>query len=93
MPKCSREVVAQFLCEHGLPQMLTFDHDPREVAEPYRTGFPLRAGALPALSWRATECSSPRIDPISAAYVERDHSFAWSGVLAGPSASHARAGC
>ncbi|OLB33956.1 MAG: hypothetical protein AUF64_02555 [Chloroflexi bacterium 13_1_20CM_54_36] len=23
------EAVAQFLCEHGLPQMLTFDNDPR----------------------------------------------------------------
>jgi hypothetical protein len=37
-PKCSREVVAQFLCEYGLPpcshRMLTFDNDPREVFSP-----------------------------------------------------------
>ena len=70
------EVVSQFLCEHGLSQMLTFDNDPREVAEPCGTGFPLRARALPALSWRATECSSPRIDPIGIA--KPNAIFVWS---------------
>jgi hypothetical protein len=34
------EVVAQFLCEHGLPQMLTFDHDPRLVGSPAGRDFP-----------------------------------------------------
>ena len=34
------EVVAQFLCEHGLPQMLTFDNDPREVFSPAGRDFP-----------------------------------------------------
>jgi hypothetical protein len=40
MPKCSREVGAQFLCEHGLPQVLTFDNDPREVFSPAGRDFP-----------------------------------------------------
>jgi hypothetical protein len=34
------EVVAQFLCEHGLPQMLTFDNDPRLVGSPSGRDFP-----------------------------------------------------
>jgi hypothetical protein len=34
------EVVAQFLCEHGLSQMLTFDNDPREVFSPAGRDFP-----------------------------------------------------
>jgi hypothetical protein len=33
-------VVAQFLCEHGLPQMLTFDNDPRFVGSPAGRDFP-----------------------------------------------------
>jgi hypothetical protein len=41
------ETVAQFLREHGLPQMLTFDNDPRFVGSACCPGFPLRAGALP----------------------------------------------
>jgi hypothetical protein len=40
MPKCLREVGAQFVCEQGLPQMLTFDHDPREVFSPAGRDFP-----------------------------------------------------
>lgn len=34
------EVVAQFLCEHGLPQVLTFDNDPRFVFSPAGRDFP-----------------------------------------------------
>lgn len=34
------EVVAQFLCAHGLPQMLTFDNDPRFVGSPAGRDFP-----------------------------------------------------
>jgi hypothetical protein len=34
------EVVAQFLCEHGLPRMLTFDNDPRLVGSPSGRDFP-----------------------------------------------------
>ena len=34
------EVVAQFLCEHGLPHMLTFDNDPRLVGSPSGRDFP-----------------------------------------------------
>ncbi len=34
------EVVAVFLCEHGLPQMLTFDNDPRFVGSPAGRDFP-----------------------------------------------------
>ncbi len=34
------EVVAQFVCAHGLPQMLTFDHDPRFVGSPAGRDFP-----------------------------------------------------
>ncbi len=34
------EVVAQFLREHGLPHMLTFDNDPRFVGSPSGRDFP-----------------------------------------------------
>src|SRR5215472_15340703 len=34
------EVVVQFLCQHGLPQMLTFDNDPRFVGSPSGRDFP-----------------------------------------------------
>ncbi len=34
------EAVARFLCEHGLPQMLTFDNDPRFVGSPSGRDFP-----------------------------------------------------
>ncbi len=34
------EVVAQFLCEHGLPHMLTFDNDPRFVGSATGRDFP-----------------------------------------------------
>ena len=34
------EVVAQFLCEHGLPAMLTFDNDPRFVGSSSGRDFP-----------------------------------------------------
>jgi hypothetical protein len=34
------EVVTQFLCQHGLPRMLTFDNDPRLVGSPSGGDFP-----------------------------------------------------
>ncbi len=34
------EVVVQFLCQHGLPRMLTFDNDPRFVGSPSGRDFP-----------------------------------------------------
>jgi hypothetical protein len=34
------EAVVQFLCEHGLPQMLTFDNDPRFVGSASGRDFP-----------------------------------------------------
>jgi len=34
------EVVAQFLRQHGLPHMLTFDNDPRFVGSPSGRDFP-----------------------------------------------------
>ena len=40
MPKRGTETVAQFLREHGLPQMLTFDNDPRFVGSPAGRDFP-----------------------------------------------------
>jgi hypothetical protein len=86
------EVVAQFLCEHGLPQMLTFDNDPRFVGSPAGRDFPsalvrflLCLGVQPNVI--------PPHRPDLNASVERDHSLAWSGVLTGPSARHALAGC
>jgi hypothetical protein len=51
------EAVAQFLREHGLPQMLTFDNDPRLVGSP---------SALVRVLWYVGWCpiSSPCIGPI-----------------------------
>lgn len=40
MPKRGTEAVAQFLREHGLPRMLTFDNDPRFVGSASGRDFP-----------------------------------------------------
>jgi len=73
------EVVAQFLCEHGLPQMLTFDNDPREVFSPAGRDFPsalvrflLCLGVQPS----AHPPASTRFERLRRAL----SSFAWSGV-------------
>jgi hypothetical protein len=56
MLKRGTEVVAQFLREHGLPAMLTFDNDPRLVGSESRPRFPLRAGALPLVCGGDAQC-------------------------------------
>lgn|SRR5512135_1525897 len=66
------EVVAQFLCEHGLPQMLTFDNDPRLVGSPSGRDFP---SALVRFLWcvgvmpNVIPPHRPDLNP----YVERFH--------------------
>jgi len=66
------EVVAQFLCEHGLPGMLTFDNDPRLVGSPAGRDFP---SALVRFLW-CVGVTPHVIPPHRAdqnAYVERFH--------------------
>jgi hypothetical protein len=66
------EVVAQFLCEHGLPGMLTFDNDPRLVGSPAGRDFP---SALVRFLWcvGVTPNVIPPHRPDKNAYVERFH--------------------
>ena len=66
------EVVAQFLCEHGLPQMLTFDNDPRLVGSPSGRDFP---SALVRFLWCVGVMPNviPPHRPDLNAYVERFH--------------------
>jgi hypothetical protein len=66
------EVVAQFLCEHGLPGMLTFDNDPRLVGSPAGRDFP---SALMRFLWcvGVTPNVIPPHRPDKNAYVERFH--------------------
>jgi hypothetical protein len=66
------DVVAQFLCQYGLPQMLTFDNDPRFVGSPSGRDFPsalvrflLCVGVIPNVI--------PPHRPDKNAYVERFH--------------------
>jgi integrase-like protein/Homeodomain-like domain-containing protein len=66
------EVVAQFLCEHGLPAMLTFDNDPRFVGSSSGRDFPsalvrflLCVGVMP----NVIPPHRPDLNP----YVERFH--------------------
>jgi hypothetical protein len=66
------EVVAQFLCHHGLPSMLTFDNDPRFVGSPSGRDFP---SALVRFLWcvGVTPNVIPPHRPDKNAYVERFH--------------------
>jgi hypothetical protein len=66
------EVVVQFLCQHGLPGMLTCDNDPRLVGSPAGCDFPsalvrflLCVGVIPPVI--------PPRRPDKNAYVERFH--------------------
>jgi transposase InsO family protein len=66
------EVVAQFFCQHGLPDMLTFDNDPRLVGSPSGRDFPSALvrflcclGVIPNVI--------PPHRPDKHAYVERFH--------------------
>jgi hypothetical protein len=58
------EVVAQFVREHGLPALLTFDNDPRFVGSPSGRDFPSASLALPAVCRGRTERSFSLIAPI-----------------------------
>ncbi len=66
------EVVTQFLCQHGLPRMLTFDNDPRLVGSPSGRDFP---SALVRFLWcvGVTPNVIPPHRPDLNAYVERFH--------------------
>ncbi len=66
------EVVAQFLREHGLPAMLTFDNDPRFVGSSSGRDFP---SALVRFLWcvGVTPNVIPPHRPDLNAYVERFH--------------------
>jgi transposase InsO family protein len=66
------EVVAQFLWEHGLPGMLTFDNDPRLVGSPAGRDFP---SALVRFLWCLGVIPNviPPHRPDKNAYVERFH--------------------
>jgi hypothetical protein len=70
------EVVAQFFCQHGLPDMFTFDNDPRLVGSPRGRDFP---SALVRFLWCLGVIPNviPPHCPDKNAYVERDHSLAW----------------
>jgi transposase InsO family protein len=85
------EAVAQFLREHGLPQMLTFDNDPRLVGSPSGRDFP---SALVRFLWCVGVVPNiiPPHRPDLNAYVERFHRTL--GQEWGPRASarHALAG-
>jgi hypothetical protein len=72
MPKRGTEVVAQFLRDHGLPQMLTFDNDPRLVGSPSGRDFP---SALVRFLWCVGVVPNviPPHRPDLNAYVERFH--------------------
>ena len=86
------EVVAQFLCEHGLPQMLTFDNDPRFVGSPAGRDFPSAlVRFLLCLSVQPTVIPPHRPDLNS--YVERFHRSLGQEWGPRPSANHAFAGC
>jgi transposase InsO family protein len=66
------EAVAQFLCEHGLPRMLTFDNDPRFVGSALGRDFP---SALVRFLWCVGVIPNviPPHRPDLNAYVERFH--------------------
>ena len=66
------EVVVQFLCQYGLPQMLTFDNDPRLVGSPSGRDFP---SALVRFLWCVGVIPNviPPHRPDKNAYVERFH--------------------
>jgi hypothetical protein len=66
------EVVAQFLCEYGLPALLTFDNDPRFVGSTSGRDFP---SALVRFLWcvGVTPNVIPPHRPDLNAYVERFH--------------------
>ncbi len=66
------EVVAQFLCQYGLPGMLTFDNDPRLVGSSTRRDFP---SALVRFLWCVGVIPNviPPHRPDKNAYVERFH--------------------
>ncbi len=66
------EVVAQFLCQYGLPGMLTFDNDPRLVGSPSGRDFP---SALVRFLWCIGVIPNviPPHRPDKNAYVERFH--------------------
>jgi hypothetical protein len=85
------ELVAQFLCDHGLPRMLTFDNDPRFVGSPSGRDFPsvlvrflLCLGVQPNVI--------PPHRPESLCLCRTVSSLTWSGVLADPPAKHALGG-
>jgi transcriptional regulator with XRE-family HTH domain len=66
------EVVVQFLCQYGLPGMLTFDNDPRFVGSPQGRDFP---SALVRFLWCVGVVPNviPPHRPDLNAYVERFH--------------------
>ena len=66
------EVVAQFFCQHGLPDMFTFDNDPRLVGSPRGRDFP---SALVRFLWCLGVIPNviPPHCPDKNAYVERFH--------------------
>jgi len=81
------EVVVQFLRQHGLPGMLTFDNDPRFVGSASGRDFPSAlvrflwcVGVVPSAHPAAPagqECLRGTISPLP-----------WSGMLAGASTTH-----
>ena len=85
------EVVVQFLRQHGLPGMLTFDNDPRFVGSASGRDFPSAlvrflwcVGVVPSAHPAAPagpQCLRGTISP-----------FPWSGMLAAPSTKHVCAG-
>jgi primosomal protein N' len=56
------ELVAQFLRQHGVPGMLTFDNDPRLVGSPRGRDFPSAKVALPVV-WRSDASCDPAASP------------------------------
>jgi hypothetical protein len=85
------EAVVQFLCQHGLPAMLTFDNDPRFVGSASGRDFPSALVRF-LLCLGVTPNVIPPRRPDLNAYVERFHRSSASGVVADPSARHPLAG-
>ena len=81
------EVVVQFLCQYGLPQMLTFDNDPRFVGSPSGRDFPSALVRF-LLCVGVIQSADPAASSRQKCVRRTVSSLAWSGVLTGPSASY-----
>jgi len=85
------EVVVQFLWKSGLPQMLTFDNDPRFVGSPSGRDFPAALVRFLLCVW-VIQSADPAASSRQKCVRRTVSSLAWSRVLTGPSASYPLSG-